>query len=79
MTDPRVSGRLPKLHARCLLRRLAAQKLKHFEVNRQISLRVLANRLHQVPAFHQHLIGVVVQCGIFEQHAHAAFASGETI
>src|SRR5690349_1561276 len=53
--------------------RSSAACLKNLEVNRQVLLGVFANRFHQMTAFHQHLIGIVVQPGIFEQQANTAF------
>ena len=48
--------------------------LKQFEVNGQILLRILADRLHKVARLYQHLVGIVIKAWVLEELASATFA-----
>src|SRR6476659_2288242 len=50
------------------------QSSKYTEVDGEIFLGVLTDRLDQVPCLHQKLISIVVDRGVLEQLAGAAFA-----
>jgi hypothetical protein len=54
--------------------RPAPPRLKHFEVNGQIFLGILADGFHQRPGFNQHLIGVFVEGFVLQQSAYCALA-----
>src|SRR6266576_1177475 len=52
---------------------------KNSEMDSQILFRIFSYRLHQLPGFDQHLIGIVEQCRIPKQLARGTFAGLQTI
>src|ERR1700730_16294965 len=47
---------------------------EYFHVERQIFLGIFPDRLHQLSRLHQHLVAVVVERRILEQHSRRALA-----
>src|SRR5216683_954875 len=47
---------------------------EYFHVERQILFGIFPDRLHQFPRLHEHLVAVVVECRILEQHSRRALA-----
>ena len=52
---------------------------KNLEMDSQIPFRIFPYRLHQLPGFDQHLIGIVEQCWVAKQLARGTFPGLQSI